>query len=203
MKKRSTIDAIKSVIDTASRAIEGARWRNGTIEYCGIVTLDVKNAFNTANWLSIRRSLARMNTPTYLMKIIESYFTERKLRYDTDEGLQMYSVSAGVPQGSVLGPLLWNLMYNGVLTLKMPPNVKIVGFADDIIVEIVAKTISDVTEKATEAITQIRLWLQEAGLELADHKTEAVLITKRKKLEYITIRVENEDIKSKDALKYL
>lgn len=35
-----------------------------------------------------------------------------------------------VPQGFILRPTLWNGMYNGVLTLKLPKGVEIVGFAD-------------------------------------------------------------------------
>ena len=54
------------------------------------------------------------------------------LIYDTDNGRKLYVVSAGVPQGSVLGPLLWNVMYDGILRLKFPKGTHIIGFADDI-----------------------------------------------------------------------
>lgn len=202
-KNRSTVDAIKVVVDTAASAIEGTRWLGGNIEYCAVVTLDVKNAFNTANWNCIRRCLARIGTPPYLMTIVESYFTNRKLRYSTEDGFEYYLVSAGVPQGSVLGPLLWNIMYNGVLNVTVPERTRIVGFADDIAVVTVAKTIDEVQNATNAAIRQIRRWLQDSGLELADHKTEAVLITGRKQIELMTITVGSTEIRSKESLKYL
>ena len=94
------------MVDIARDAIEGERWRFGTKEYCAVVTLDVRNAFNSANWGRIMRALFNMATPPYLMEILNNYFQDRKVIYLTDEGEQEYVVTAGVPQGSVLGPLL-------------------------------------------------------------------------------------------------
>ena len=144
-----------------------------------------------------------MDTPYYLLRIVTNYFINRKLRYQTDEGVKYYNVTAGVPQGSVLGPLLWNIMYDGVLRLPLPQGVKIIGFADDIAVVTVAKHIHEIESATNEAIEKIEDWLGTAGLELAGHKTEAVLITSRKAVEYANIRVGNQTIRSKEALKYL
>lgn len=37
-----------------------------------------------------------------------------------------------VPQGSVMGPLLWNILYNDVLELRMEDDTKLISFADDL-----------------------------------------------------------------------
>lgn len=202
-KSRSTVDAIKSVVDKAAAAIQGVRWREGSKEYCAVVTLDVRNAFNSASWSAIKKALARMDAPVYLRRILSSYLSDRQLVYSSDEGAKYYDVSAGVPQGSVLGPLLWNIMYDGVLRLELPGRVQIVGFADDIAVVVVAKHISDIEATANEAIRRINSWLDSNGLELAEHKTEAVLITSRKRIETISLQVGHQTINSKSAIKYL
>ncbi|CAB0040027.1 unnamed protein product [Trichogramma brassicae] len=80
-----------------------------------------------------------MRTPEYLLRIVGSYLSARELDYDTDDGPESYRVTAGVPQGSVLGPILWNVMYDAVLRLNFGGYVKIVGFADDIALVAVAK----------------------------------------------------------------
>lgn len=99
-------NAIKAVVVIAAATIEGERWR---LERYAVVTLDVRNALNSANWSCIKKLLIRMNTSRNLRDRVSSY--------DTDEGLNCYHVSAGITQESVLGPLLWNITYNGVLHL--------------------------------------------------------------------------------------
>lgn len=202
-KGRSTIDAIRVVTELAKNAIEGKSWKKGSKEYCVVVTLDVKNAFNTANWERIVGALTHLNIPEYLVAIIKDYFRGRILTYDTNEGKKEYRVTGGVPQGSVLGPLLWNVMYDGILRLQLPGKVSIVGFADDIALVIVAKEIDEAKTVSEASIQVVRSWMNSVGLDLAEHKTEAVLITSRKVKEYISLRIGDCVIETKDCLKYL
>lgn len=49
----------------------------------------------------------------------------------------------------------------------------------------------------------IRQWLRDNGLKLADHKTEFVLVSSRKRREEVAITVGNQEIRSQPCLKYL
>lgn len=180
-KGRSTLDAIDLVVKTAKQAICGSRWKRGAKRYCLIVTLDVKNAFNSAKWDVIMDALNNIGVPLYLEKIVASYLSNRVLQYNTESGPKEYLVTGGVPQGSVLGPILWNIMYDGLLKLELPGESKLVAFADDVAVVISAKHKEELNWIFDVTFNRISQWMRQNGLCLAEHKTEAVLITSRKK----------------------
>ncbi|CAB0042917.1 unnamed protein product [Trichogramma brassicae] len=82
------------------KAIAGKRWNRGTKEYCTVVTLDVKNASNSAQWSNIHAAQRQMRTSEYLLRIIRSYLSERLLDCDADDGIESHRVTARVCLGA-------------------------------------------------------------------------------------------------------
>jgi Reverse transcriptase (RNA-dependent DNA polymerase) len=110
-------------------------------------------------------------------------------------------VSAGVPQDSIMGALLWNTMYDVVLRLKLPEGVEIVGFADDIVVMGASK--KQVEVRTTRAIGTVVNWMSDNKLKVAHNKTEMVVVSNLKQAQTAQVEFDGCLTTSKRQVKYL
>ncbi|XP_046629039.1 uncharacterized protein LOC124309424 [Neodiprion virginianus] len=135
---RSTIRAIQEVVDffrSTDRHCHAAR------PVALLVTLDFKNAFNSARWVDILGSLrGDFGVPPYLLRVVEDYLWNIRLTYETNEGQVTRQITAGAAQGSILGPDFWNAMYDSLLRLELPLGVRLVAYAHDVAAVIVERT---------------------------------------------------------------
>ena len=195
---RSTVGAMSEVMRIAAEAVRAAAQHK---QYCALVTLDVRNAFGAARWSEIMRELAKRKIEGNLYKLIGSYLSERTVLVGDEE--KELELTCGVPQGSVLGPPLWNIMYDEVLRIEMPEGVTSIAYADDLAIVAVAKTGTILQNKINTALTGVREWLIGKKLELAPEKTEVVLLSGRRNLKCITVNVGGTEVSSKENIKYL
>lgn len=78
------------------------------VRYYVVATLDVRNAFNSVNWAEI--------APHNIWKVFVDSFL-----HGIEEGEKCYHITAGVPQRSILVPVLRNAAYDDELWLALPP----------------------------------------------------------------------------------
>jgi len=190
-----------STDDAVRQLDERITLENNRGNYCLAVAIDIKNAYNSAKWSDIIEALNSWETPRYLLKMFDSYFSRRSGFTESQAspgGRLEVRITGGVPQGSVVGPLLWNITYDSVIKEELPG-----GFADDTMVVVAAKTIPDLEDRANRALEQITTAISKLSLEIAAEKTEAVLFTYRYKHAIPVIRVCGKQIKLSDQMSYL
>ncbi|KAI5735528.1 hypothetical protein M8J77_019588 [Diaphorina citri] len=193
-KGRSTVDAINKV-KSLCRAAKGRR------KACAMVGVDVRNAFNSTPWDGIIAELKRRKMPPYLINISCSYLSDRKLLI-TQAGDAM-DLTCGVPQGGVLAATLWNIYYDNILSVKFPPGINAVAYADDLALIAEAKSKQELQANISLALGKVNDWITSKGLELAPEKTEAIVLNQGRKMGKITVKIGNTQIESTDKLKYL
>jgi len=171
----------------------------------GMLTLDVRNAFNSAPWKAIVEAAKSRDVPTGLLRILGNYLSDRVVLASSPSGSNSFAhgMSCGVPQGSVLGPGLWNLLYDGLLRIRMPEGVRILAFADDVAVLATHQIPFILEEKLEEAYRIIVDWMTGHGLQLAAEKTEAIVFTNKRVHNEIKVNCGGHTIKSKPDIRYL
>lgn len=100
--------------------------------------------------------LAKRMMPLYLLYMVESYFGNRK------HTIPVYN---DVLQGLVLGTLLWNVMYDGVLRFPIPYWVSITGFVEDITVVAEALTKDYIELTVNVTVKRIHDWKEKRGID--------------------------------------
>ena len=167
-KAHSTETAAISLTDTIRRNID-----QGLLT--GAVFIDLSKAFNTVDHALLLQKLRYYGIENLELKWFEDYLTNRMQVVDYQNVMSDFqSITSGVPQGSILGPLLFILLVNdlpstvGHCTLLM--------YADDTVLFYSAKDVHVIEETLNENLGLIGNWLRKNSLFISKEKTECLLL---------------------------
>lgn len=197
---RSTVDAILRVRSLSDQVVsQGGKML--------AVSLDIVNAFNSLPWRAIGEALVFHRVPPYLQRIVGAYLRDRWVQYVGRDGTRYQrEVYCGVPQGSVLGPLLWNLAYDAVLRVDLPVGLHVVCYADDTLVLAGGDDFERTKGLAELGVACVVGKVHELGLRIAPQKTEALWFHKfprGREPPSQSLRVGDVDVQVGRYLKYL
>lgn len=127
-------------------------------------------------WPSVLRRLRVFIPGSPYTRILESYLSDRSIYFS--QGGKCFSriVNRGCPQGSVLGPFLWNLLLDELLLeLSVMPGLSL-AYADDLAILVRAGSRKELEASLEQYASKIEEWLSENKLALSLRKTHAVLL---------------------------
>ena len=94
-----------------------------------MVLLDIEKAFDSVWHEGLLHKLIALKFPTFLIKMIRSYLSERQAFVNFNDCSSFtFDIPAGVPQGSLLSPFLFNVFINDV---PIPKKCYLAIYADD------------------------------------------------------------------------
>ena len=157
----------------------------------GIASLDLSKAFDTINHSYLIHKLSKLGIGTNSLNWCESYLTKRTQRTKFKKFMsEETTVTAGVPQGSILGPVLF-ICFTNDLPEKFK-NCKIISYADDTQILVSARTYKQIKKLLENLISAAQTWYTENSLLINASKSEVMIISRRKQREKIHIDVTEE-----------
>jgi len=167
----------------------------------GILTLDIKNALNSAPLNAILEAISEKEVPGYLQRIIYSYLENRLLCYESEGTEKEMVIACRVPQGSVLKPTLWNVLYDSILQTRLPPGVEFLTFADYVALVAKARDSIRLEQLLSSSPQKVQDWLTRTGLSLSVHKCEAMIITNTRTHNEMNISIVGHSVASSSCIK--
>jgi len=178
-KGRSTLTALELLTEQVHTI-----WGSAKNKVATVLSLDVSGAFDNVSHPRLLHNMRVHRLPESLVGYIHSFLTERStsVRLNGNDST-IRPVATGIPQGSVLSPILFLVFAAGLLEICNNPakQVSAVGFVDDVNI----LTYSNTTEENCTTLTAIHdqclAWAERHGVKFAPAKYELIHLTRRPK----------------------
>ncbi len=143
-----------------------------------LILFDFSKAFDSVCHVTLLRKLNRFGFSQGVLRWIASYLSCRAQAVRGEDGSlsSFRSLNRGLPQGSVLGPLLFSLFIRDI-TQELEPGVSHIVFADDlqIYVQGAFEDLQNTLRKLGTNALRISRWAEDNGLKLNVSKTQAII----------------------------
>ena len=172
--------------------------------YTGIILLDLQKAFDTVDHKILTTKLLAIGCDSNTVKWFSCYLNNRKQFVDVNNSFSsLEPVTCGVPQGSILGPLLFTIYVNDMCTSV---TCDLCLYADDSMLIVSGKNVVEIEKSLTVEMNDISDWLTSNKLSLHLGKTETILCASKKKLKKnskLNITCNGIQLEAKSKVKYL
>ena len=151
-------------------------------EMTGTVFIDLSKAFDSVNHATLLDKLDRVNMSTSVINWFKSYLSKRSQSVNIEGNVsRALPLNTGVPQGSILGPLLF-IIYTSDLPLCIPQTCNLFMYADDSTLTCSFTNINEIENNLNTALGRIYDWCTRNKLTINANKTKSMLIGTKQKV---------------------
>lgn len=171
LKKRSTTTQLLTMLEDFYNAIQRG-------ENIDVIYIDFAKAFDTVPIDLLLKKLKNIGFEGKIFQFLKNFLTDRSFRVKIgDTFSDPYQTFSGVPQGSVLGPILFLIFIND-LPNCLHDGIGFKIYADDLKIYV---TYKDETRKELlkTALHKIEKWSNDNGLKISSEKSMALYIGKQ------------------------
>ena len=172
-----------------------------TPKFIAQLGLDIKKAFDTVHHdLLLAKLSSQYGFSSEATAMIRSYLSNRSQSMRVANHVSPpLPITKGVPQGSILGPLLFNIMVNDMLTSHN----NTLSYADDTILFAIGDTQVSAVDKVLSSFMDIQSWYTSNGLALSAPKTKCIIFSNRSTLSFTSVAVDGHNIPVQPHVKLL
>lgn len=147
--------------------------------YCAVAALDITGAFDTVAHDDLLFQLRHLGFSAQLRANIRAFLSHRCLRVRVGDSYSPpVSISAGVPQGAILSPLLY-ACYTADVPVQPPPDAcprMLAVYADDTAGIVAAPTADDALQAGADLVDELSEWTSLHRLSVNRQKTQVLIV---------------------------
>ena len=171
--------------------------------YVSCVFIDYSRAFDTIDHNIMISKLLGYGFDDISINLMRSYLASRTQRVNLRGAKSTYHPLAyGVPQGSILGPLLF-IIYTNDLFGKWVSEDSLYMYADDTLIMSKGTTETEAVEKSQSRLDMLTSWCKQNKLTINISKTKHMCITNRKSTLTQQIQIDGVNLTNVDNFEYL
>lgn len=176
---------------------------NNLYVLCSLI--DIKSAFDCVCPIMLDKILTELNIPIKTRTFIFQLIAGKELYFKVGNNLEgPYTKNNGVPQGSVLSPILYNI-YVRLLKKILPEDIQLVQYADDNLIYIIHHDIQTGINKLQDALKSLNTYLANLKLQISGEKTKFIIFSNSAMKTNLTHSIQFNDtiINECSSVKYL
>lgn len=167
------------------------------------IFLDITAAYDNVLLPLLRQKMSQLSIPERLTNFVCNLLMSRTILIrDRDSFLPPRIVWRGLPQGSVLSPLLYSI-YTQDLDQSVTSFCKVLQYADDLALYLPCYDFQAASRRLNSAMFHLDEWLSDHGLSLSITKSAIVVFSRKKHIPDVNISLNDQSIPVYDQVKFL